>query len=358
MFEPKYTISIRLLENVKKIAVLVAELNRQRPQKVALAELEKSAREISAHTSTSIEGNPLPLTEVKKILQQAPAHARDSETEVLNYNNVLLELNQKLESGTIHFNLDLILHIHKGVMQKLMSDYRCGHLRKEPVFVNNPKTGKTVYLPPDHQGVKVLMEDMIQFIEAHRAETDPLILAGLFHKQFVLIHPFMDGNGRTTRLATKVLLASMGLNLFNLFSFENYYNKNVAKYFESVGALGNYYDIKDHIDFTPWLEYFTDGIIDELLRVQKLLSASGKSPETELKPHHVKMIQYIESYGYINDSLYAKLIRRAKATRALDFNQMIDRGLIERLGKGKNTYYKLKNAPSSSEIRTVPNANL
>ena len=115
-----------------------------------------------------------------------------------------------------------------------------------------------------------------------------MILAGIFHKEFVIIHPFVDGNGRTARLATKVLLAKMGLNTFNLFSFENYYNQNVTKYFQEVGLAGNYYDIKDQVDFTPWLEYFTDGIIDELLRVEKELEKETISPDTALREYHKK----------------------------------------------------------------------
>ncbi|KKT78732.1 MAG: hypothetical protein UW74_C0017G0001, partial [Candidatus Giovannonibacteria bacterium GW2011_GWC2_44_8] len=82
---------------------------------------------------------------------------------------------------------------------------------------------------------------------------------------------YIDGNGRTVRLVTKALLSSMGLNTFNLFSFENYYNTNVAKYFEFVGERGNYYDLANKLDFTSWLIYFTGGIIDELLRVGKEL---------------------------------------------------------------------------------------
>ena len=152
----------------------------------------------------------------------------------------------------------------------------------------------------------------------------------------------MDGNGRTTRLATKVLLAEMGLNTFNLFSFENYYNKNVTKYFQIVGEFGNYYELADKIDFAPWLEYFTEGIIDELLRVQKLLPEVGISPETKLQPYHLKILEFIKEKGFIADRDYAKLVDRAKATRALDFKKLIDLGLIARKGKGKATYYVLK----------------
>ena len=157
----------------------------------------------------------------------------------------------------------------------------------------------------------------------------------------VIIHPFMDGNGRTTRLATKILLAEMGLNTFNLFSFENYYNKNVSRYFQSVGEFGNYYELANKIDFTPWLEYFTEGIIDELLRVQKILPEIGISPETELQSYHLKILELIRKKGFIADRDYAKLVTRARATRALDFQKLISLGLIERKGKGKSTYYVL-----------------
>jgi len=127
------------------------------------------------------------------------------------------------------------------------------------------------------------MSGLVEFVNQKNKEIDTLILSGIFHKQMVLIHPFMDGNGRTTRLATKVLLTQMGLNTFNLFSFENYYNKNVTRYFQYVGERGDYYDLKDKIDFTNWLEYFTEGIIDELLRVQEILPQITTNPANELQ---------------------------------------------------------------------------
>ncbi|MBI2443002.1 MAG: Fic family protein [Candidatus Levybacteria bacterium] len=305
-------------------------------------ELERAAREVSSFASTSIEGNPLPLTEVKKILKSKPAHVRESEKEVLNYNLALQELNKKLKVGKVRLSLDLILKIQKQVIEGLLPVFESGKMREKAVVVNDPRTGQAVYLPPDINEVKSLMEDLISFVNSNREKTDSLILAGIFHKQMVIIHPFMDGNGRTTRLATKVLLAEMGLNTFNLFSFENYYNQNVTKYFQTVGEFGNYYDLVDKIDFTNWLEYFTEGIIDELLRVQKLLPRVAVNPESELQSYHLKILEFIQEKGFITDQDYAKFTDRAKATRALDFQKLIELGLIERKGKGRATYYMLK----------------
>lgn len=342
MFQPQYTITDQLLANIKRINSLVNELNNKRFPNVVLLELERNAREVSAYASTSIEGNPLPLTEVKKILKSTPTHIRDSEKEIINYNQALQDLNKQLKAGKIILSLSFILNIQKQVIEGLLPKFETGFLREKPVVVNDPRSGQVVYLPPDVNDVHTLTSELIDFINDKTAEIDPLILAGIFHKQMVIIHPFMDGNGRTTRLVTKVLLAAMGLNTFNLFSFENYYNNNVTKYFQTVGEFGNYYDLVSKINFTNWLEYFTEGIIDELLRVQKLLPEIAVSPESELQPYHLKVLEFIQKKGFINDSDYAKLTGRAKATRALDFQKLIELGLIERRGKGRATYYVLK----------------
>lgn len=342
MFSPKYTVTNKLLGNIKRIAEIVTELNSRSFSEVALMEMQKRAREISAFSSTSIEGNPLPLTDVKRILKNKPEHIRDSEREVLNYNKALVELDELIKKGGVSFNLDLLRQIQKTITAGLIEKHRWGKIRQEPVFVNNPKTRQTVYFPPDHGEVVFLLKEVFDFLEKNAGVIDPLILAGIFHKQFVIIHPFIDGNGRTARLATKVLLAKMGLDTFNLFSFENYYNQNVSKYFEEVGELGNYYDLKDNIDFTSWLEYFTDGIIDELLRVKKELEREAATPDTVLKEYHQKIIDYIKKKGFITDKEYSKLTKRAKPTRNLDFRKLIDLGLIVKIGKGKATYYKFK----------------
>lgn len=340
MFTPKYTVTPKLLESIKKITLIISELNRHALPKVALVELERKANSLSSYASTSIEGNPLPLTEVKRILKTHPRQIRDSEREVLNYNAALQELNGLIRHDRIQFNRRLILKVHAQVMAGLIEAFRCGKLRREPVFVNDPKSGRPVYLPPDHGEVPRLMEELVDF--ANRGEIDPLILSGIYHKQFVIIHPFIDGNGRCARLTTKALLAQMGLDTFNLFSFENYYNANVSRYLQKVGVFGNYYEVADSIDFTEWLEYFTDGIIDELLRVEKELKAVSMTPEKALKPYHRKIIGHIQAHGFITDADYGRLVKRARATRNLDFRKLIDLQLIERCGKGKATYYKLR----------------
>ena len=132
MFDPKYTITNKLLGNIKRIAEIVTDLNSRSFPKVVLLEMERRAREISAYSSTSIEGNPLPLTDVKRILKQAPHRVRDSEREVLNYNEALLWLKKRMDSEAAVVDLQTLLDTHRLVTKELLPDFSSGVLRTAP----------------------------------------------------------------------------------------------------------------------------------------------------------------------------------------------------------------------------------
>ncbi len=338
MFEPKYQLNKTLLDNIVKIKNLISKLNDQKFPELVLARFEKDSYAISAHASTSIEGNPIPLTDVRKILKNTPAHIRDTEKEILNYNKALLYLNT-LVSKPKPITSKFICTTQSMVIDGLIDKKNIGNFRVDPVVVNDPRKRKIAYIPPNVDDVNILMNELIGYLEKEYNTTDPLILAGIFHKQFVVIHPFIDGNGRTARLITKYLLARMGLDTFQLFSFENYYNQNVTKYFSSVGVLGDYYEIKEKINFTDWLIYFTDGIIDELLRVEKLLKSS--IVPNRVTTHENIIIEYIKKHGSISKSEYGKITERAHSTQILDFKRLVYKGIISKQGKGKATYYIL-----------------
>lgn len=343
----KYTITSYLLKLIKDISLIASRLDQFKLHKPVLFELEQEALSQSSYSSTSIEGNPLPLTEVRKILKQSPKNIRKTEREVLQYNNALIWLNEKVKNKKFELGSQSIIQIHAKLMKKLLPEIKLNQFRKEPVLVNDPKLRRPVFWPPDHQDVKQLMGDLIQFVHSARKEMEPLIIAGIFHKQFALIHPFIDGNGRTVRLITKALLADLGLNTFTLFSFETFYSQNVSRYFKMVGEKGDYYDIYKSVNFTPWLEYFCEGVLDELLRVEKNLenrmkSLAASGPDQELLPDQQKILKYLKKHEYITDRHYSKLTSRAKATRALDFKKMIDLGYLVKAGAGPSTHYKLK----------------
>jgi len=331
MFEPKYSISPQLLDTLKNIAVLVNDLNKKVTDEKLFHKLVKEARIQSSYASTTIEGNPLGLTAVKDLIKKSAKNIDKTQQEVVNYNKAIQEY-----AGS-RFNETTVLNMHKAITNKLLLKEKSGKYRKEPVFIYKPLSAETVFLPPDHKDLSRLMKDLYSFVESNK-NLDAVILAGIFHKQFVLIHPFIDGNGRTARLATTLVLKNLGINLFNLLSFENYYNANISKYFEMVGERGNYYELEP--DFTAWLEYFALGIKTELLRLVNTLDINQKQT-LRLQKHHKIILDYLKENVVINDRDYSQLVERAKSTRALDFAFLVKAKLIERKAKGPATYYIL-----------------
>lgn len=338
IWQPKYTITDKLAFTIRLIGESIGEIRHMGLARSTLALLEHQARELSSFASTSIEGNPLPLTDVKSLLKASPKHIRDTEREVLNYNHALEMVYESIHKGTLQLNAQTLEHIQSMVIDGLMDNPKdIGHLRQKPVVIRNPKEPDSiVFMPPDYKDVPRLIDSMFTFINMNIGAIDPVILAGLFHRQCVIIHPFMDGNGRSTRIMTTALLGVAGLDIFEIFSFENYYNRNVTKYFKKVGLEGDYYDLQDSTDFTAWLEYFADGILDELRRVAGVIPSSNVP---RLEEHHKRLLAAIEEQGSITQREYAALSNRSLAARKKDFQKLLDLGLIEVKGGGRSIHY-------------------
>lgn len=336
-WSPKFTIRPRLLRITREIGETLGAIRSNDMSERGLEGLALEARMLSTFASTSIEGNPLPLTDVKRLLKEAPRQIRDTEREILNYNDALETIYAQVAGGKLKLTTRSFERIQGKVVTDLMENRSdIGKLRQKPVVIRDPlKPDRIVFMPPDHGDVPALCDELMAYIRKNPDELDPILLAGVFHKQAVIIHPFMDGNGRSTRLMTTAILGHEGLDIFPIFSFEAYYNRNVTRYFRMVGETGDYYDLKDQIDFTDWLEYFAEGILDELKRVQKTLPRTVQ----RLEDHHRIILDFLDTNDTITQREYGKLSARSLAARKADFNYLLNLGLIERHGSGRSVWY-------------------
>jgi hypothetical protein len=173
-----------------------------------------------------------------------------------------------------------------------------------------------------NNNVKNNVKNLVKFVNSSR-NTDPVILAGLFYKQFLMLSPFTSENEKVAILCTRVLLRNLDIHMFNLFSFEK------------IGEL-------IHQDNTKWFEHFTQVVLNEMMRLKKNLNNVNINEDFELNEDQKKILKYLEKYSVIDDSRYSKITKRKKATRVLDFNKLISCGFIERCGRGRKTHYILK----------------
>lgn len=222
-------------------------------------ELRKQARIRSSHFSTRIEGNRLSLSEAEQVIEGKKTRFAGRERdvrEVKYYWDALIKVEQWAEAKR-PLSEELIRRLHALVFKgraSLLSAYRAGQN-----VIRDSATGALVYLPPLAKDVAPLMSAMVKW--AKQAEQDRVpapIIAGLIHYQFVTIHPFYDGNGRTARLLATFLLHRNGFGLNGFFSLEEHHARDLEGYYRSLSVHPhhNYYEGRAQADLTPWVDYF------------------------------------------------------------------------------------------------------
>ena len=282
MFEPHYILTPRTVR-----ALMVIEAARQLVASMPLTttmldSLRRTARLLSTHFSTQIEGNQLTPSQVEKVLESEhafPGRERD-EAEVRHY-FAALEYVERLGRSSGRLTEKDVRTIHGLVMtgKPRATPYRDGQN-----VIRDSRTGRIIYMPPEAKDVVRLMSDLMTWVNTSLAATDllvPVIAAGAHH-QFATIHPYFDGNGRTARLLTTLILHRSGYSLNGIYSLEEYYATNLEGYYSglAVGHSHNYYLGRAEAEITPFIEYFCAGMADAFGKVR--LSAEEASRQSAL----------------------------------------------------------------------------
>lgn len=257
-WQPRYTLTpaaVRSLLEVEAAKTIVGHT----PFPLAVTEeLRRRARVRSTHYSTRIEGNRLTLAEAEEVVsgRAASFHGRERDvTEVRNYWHALLRV-EEWAARDAPLTEELIQRLHALVEKS--SRARPTPWRDGQNVIRDSATGTIVYLPPEAKDVPDLMTSLVRWVEHERKILPMPLLAGLAHYQFVTIHPYYDGNGRTARLLATFLLHRGGYGLNGFFSLEEYHAQDLAAYYNSLATHPhhNYYEGRAEADLTPWIEYF------------------------------------------------------------------------------------------------------
>jgi hypothetical protein len=326
-----------LLEQWDQQAFDEGPLSQQRWTSIALW---PAARSATVAGSTAIEGNPLTLTQVDEVLAGVGADARQSDIrEVLNYNDALDLSNRAALRPDFEWSQELVRRLNAAVMAGLEDDER-GEYRREPVTVGG------IYSPPERERLPALMGDLVSWL---REETDdhPLIRAGLTHLNVVSIHPWLNGNGRTARVAGSLMLMRCGIGSPELLNIESQIRASRDRYFAVLQAThGPRYEPHEH-PASPWLEYFAEVCVDRLairnrvaaaipgdvgLLVMELSAENGVTPEWPL-------ILLSTSVAPVRTSRIAEILELSPARARAILAAMVAGGWLEARGERRGRLY-------------------
>lgn len=108
-----------------------------------------------------------------------------------------------------------------------------------------------------------LMHELVAWL---RAPTDihPVLVAGIAQFQLVHIHPFVDGNGRTSRLLSTLCLYRSGYDFKRLFTLSEFYDRDRGAFYAALQSVR-----EQDLDLTGWVEYFVQGLATQMAEVKQ-----------------------------------------------------------------------------------------
>lgn len=306
--------------------------------------LRRDALIKSAHSSTAIEGNPLNLDEVDRLLKGQEVIALEkSKQEVLNYLHVLQNIGDYQENGKI--TEQAVLKLHRDVTKKTMNDpsYE-GRYRDVQVYVIN-RMKEIVFTPPPPYDIPKQMENFIEWLETVDMDNiHPIIVTGISHYEFVRIHPFVDGNGRTARALATLILYLKEFDIKRFFTLDDFYDDDQPAYYAALNSVD-----QETVDITNWLEYFLKGVLTSISRVKEqilLLSPEqakkGLKGQIELNERQIEIMTHININGKITSTEIQNMFKISRQAVHKEIKKLLTLDLIDRKGTGKATYYTFK----------------
>ena len=287
-YTPKFTITPKVATCLMRIEAAKQAVQDLPITPSVLVTLRETARLFSTHYSTMIEGNRLTQEQVSKVIenkQHFPGRERD-EKEVLGYYAALEKLEQYAASNSVATE-NHIQTLHALVMAEGRKKVKPSPYRDGQNVIRDGRSRGIVYMPPEAKDVPLLMKELVTWAaHTERNEWPCPIRAGIAHYQFATIHPYYDGNGRTARLLTTLILHLGGYDLKGLYSLEEYYARNLAAYYEAltVGPSHNYYEGRAEADITKWVEYFCEGMADSFESVRRRAMEAADSGAQDRSP--------------------------------------------------------------------------
>lgn len=252
-------------EILNRLDKKLSRLNSFRPLPSTIVRKLREQFELEmTYNSNAIEGNSLTMKETFLVINEgltikgkplkdhleAKGHA-----EALEY---LYEISSRDNQDPL---TEKIIREFNGIVMRDIDREWAGRYRNSNVII-----GGASHTPPEAFEVPQLMHDLIRWVNKNSQNLHPVELAAVFHHRFVSIHPFFDGNGRTTRLAMNVLLLRSGFPLVVILKNDR------RRYYRLLGEA-------DRGNLAPFVRYIAQMVQRSLDIYLKVLTPTGKSKE-------------------------------------------------------------------------------
>jgi Fic family protein len=328
-FKPVFTITNRITAGLTHIERARGFLEAATLSEAWVREMGRRALVLEAHHTTHIEGTRLTLEQAERLLEGNPVPEADPDDvrELLNYKKAFEFVSEYLEHGG-PITESLVREIHKRLVEGVRGGAAApGEYRRIQNYVVDSVTGETIYTPPPAHDVPIMMAELVDWLNREE-EVHPVLVSGVSQFQLVHVHPFLDGNGRTSRLLSTLCLYRAGYNFKRLFTISEYYDRDRPAFYRAIESVR-----ESGVDMTGWLEYFVEGLSTQLAEVrdrgEQAIRRDVLAKEHGLSDRQAKALGHILEHGSLTiqsfERLYPEVNRRSLQR---DLKAMIEKGVV------------------------------
>lgn len=332
-----------------KLISLISEIDRfdanwtamERKEGQNLKALKSIATVRSVGASNRIEGNKMSDEEVDALLQKIDITQltdRDSQ-EVVGYYEVLDLISDSHE--IIHLTESHIKSLHNSLMKYSVKDqWHKGNYKahSNAVEASFPDGTRQIIFQTTEAGFAT--EDAIRkLVNWYNTETvvHPLVKIATIVYEFLSIHPFQDGNGRLSRLISTLLLLKTGYKWIQYVSFEHEIENRKSEYYRVLRICQAQ---RPNEDVTIWIQFFLNCLSN--IQSQLLTKLQKSGVETQLSPKEKLIYTIIQNRPNIQSGEVSEKLGIPLPTVKRILSALINKGLIEKQGNGRNVSYSIR----------------
>lgn len=326
---PPLTITGKMVDYISSIMEKIGKLDNYANFN-KMPTLRKNNRIRSIHSSLAIEANSLSINQVKDLISGKTVIGPLKEIQEVKNAYKAYEMINDVNP----YSIKDLKKIHETMTYLIVN--KPGEFRKgnEGVFDEN---GNCIHMCPPPEQVDTLMNQLFDWMKKRKNDIHPLILSSIFHYEFVFIHPFEDGNGRTARLWQNIILSNWK-KIFEYLPIESELKKYQDEYYKAIA------DCNTNGDSTSFIEFMLK-MINEVLE-ESVIAASV--PITEKVVNIRKLLQVMD-YNVpmtANDIMNKLGIKSKETLRSTYLDPAINEGLVALTIPDKPTsknqmYYKI-----------------
>ncbi len=339
---PRFTITHPITQGLARIERARGFLEAAQLSDNWVRQMSERALLLEAHHTTHIEGTRLTLAEAAQAFagENVPQADADDIRELLNYREAFNLVSDYLGSGAA-ISEGLIREIHKRLVAGVRGERaKPGEYRRMQNYIANSLSGEIIYTPPPAGDVPGLMQDLVAWMN-DPGPVHPVLASGIAQFQLVHIHPFVDGNGRTSRLLSTLSLYRAGYDFKRLFTLSEYYDRDRSAFYTALQSVR-----ETDLDLTGWLEYFITGLDTQLAEVKErgrqAIQVDVLAQEHGLNVRQVAALRYVMQQGHLTIQTLETLVPGiSRRTLQRDLKAMIEKGIVTVEGATHQLIYRL-----------------